>query len=243
MKMKTAMVTGAARRIGRAVALHLAKNGYRVAVHCHGSADAGAALVKTIEAAGGAAFLVQGNLQDEQRCATMVQEVRSQMPHVNVLVNSASTFTEDNVLSFSFDSLRDHMMINAFAPLLLSRSFACDCAVDCIVNFLDSRVVDYDDTHASYHLSKRTFDDITRMLAVELAPDVRVNAVAPGLILPPEGKGDDYVEMRRRENLLQRQGTLDEICMAVDFLVNNEFVTGQTVFVDGGRHLKGAFYR
>jgi len=243
MKMKTAMVTGAARRIGRAVALHLAKNGYRVAIHCHGSVEAGAALVKTIETAGGAAFLVQGNLQDEQRCAAMVQEVRCQMSHVNVLVNSASTFTEDNVLSFSFDSLRDHMMVNAFAPLLFSRAFACDSAVDCIVNFLDSRVVDYDDTHASYHLSKRTFDDITRMLAMELAPDVRVNAVAPGLILPPEGKGDDYVEMRRRENLLQRQGTLDEICMAVDFLVNNEFVTGQTVFVDGGRHLKGAFYR
>jgi pteridine reductase len=240
--MKTALVTGAARRIGRAVAVHLGQRGYRVAVHCHRSTVEGAAVVDAIEAAGGTAFLVQGNLQEEQSCAKLVQTVCRQTDRVDVLVNSASTFTEDNALDFSFDSLQNHLMVNAFAPLLLSRILARDRAVGCIVNFLDSRVVDYDATHASYHLSKRAFDAITRMLAVELAPEVRVNAVAPGLILPPEGKGDAYVEMRRKENLLQRQGTLDEICMAVDFLVSNGFVTGQTVFVDGGRHLNGAFY-
>ena len=240
--MKTAVVTGAGRRIGRAVALHLGKAGFCVAVHCHRSVQEGAALVKEIEAAGGEAFVIQGDLRNEGKCMEMVGEVLKKMPRVDVLVNSASTFTEDDVLSFSFEDLIEHMKVNAFAPLVLSRALARDGRVDCIVNFLDSRVVDYDAPHASYHLSKRAFDAITRMLAVELAPQVRVNAVAPGLILPPEGKGDDYVELRRKENLLQRQGTLEEVCMAVDFLVSNRFVTGQTVFVDGGRHVKGAFY-
>ncbi|MBN2718170.1 MAG: SDR family oxidoreductase [Deltaproteobacteria bacterium] len=241
--MKTVLVTGGARRIGRAVAVHLAESGFQVAVHVHESVAAGEQLVDELRQRHGHALLVKGDLSSESDCAQMVHELKAQVGQVAVLINCASTFTEDSVLSFPIEALVDHLKVNAFGPLVLSRLSVQQLATTCIVNFLDSRVVDYDALHASYHLSKRTFDAITRMLAMELAPQVRVNAVAPGLILPPEGKGDEYVEMRKKEIPLQRQGTLADICQAVDFLINSGFVTGQTLFVDGGRHLKGAFYQ
>ena len=240
--MKTALVTGAARRIGRAVATHLAKGGWQVAVHVHQSVQEGEQLVAALTTAGAHAFLVTGNLADAADCTKIVEGLLEKTGQTTLLINSAATFTEDHVMSFPLDALEDHIRVNAFGPLLLSRQMVQQAGTRCIVNFLDSRVVDYDSLHASYHLSKRVFDAVTRMLAVELAPDVRVNAVAPGLILPPAGQGEEYVAMRKKDVPLNRQGTLDEICMAVDFLVNNGFVTGQTIFVDGGRHLKGAFY-
>lgn len=241
--MKTALVTGGARRIGAAVAKHLAFQGFQVAVHCHGSVEESETLVRDLVDAGKNAFWVQGDLSKEHTAHQLIGEVKKKAGRLDVLVNNASIFNEDTVLDFSFERLMENTMVNTYAPLLLSRIFASDTASGCVVNFLDSRVVDYDGLHASYHLSKRTFDAITKMLALELAPKIRVNAVAPGLILPPEGKGAEYVEMRKKEIPLGRQGTLDEICLAVDFLLHNEFVTGQTIFVDGGRHLTGAFYR
>ncbi|MBN2529744.1 MAG: SDR family oxidoreductase [Deltaproteobacteria bacterium] len=240
--MRTALVTGAARRIGRAVATHLANSGFEVAVHCHRSVAEGEALVGSLQEAGHSAFAVTGDLSDEHACQNIVAQVLTRTKHLDVLVQSASTFTEDSVMSFSYADLEGHIKVNAFAPLILARAFAGRLHGGSIIHFLDSRVVDYDAQHASYHLSKRVFDAVTRMLAVELAPDVRVNAIAPGLILPPKGLGNAYVEMRKQEVPLKRQGTLDEICLAVDFLMANGFVTGQTIFVDGGRHLKGAFY-
>ena len=139
-------------------------------------------------------------------------------------------------------------MINALAPLLLSRSFVelnksrQPSLRPVIVNFLDSRITDYDRQHAAYHLAKRALFTLTKMMALEFAPGVRVNAVAPGLILPPSGKDRSYLEQLKSSNPLNSIGEVDQIVDAVRFLINNEYVTGQVIFVDGGRHLLSNTY-
>ena len=110
------------------------------------------------------------------------------------------------------------------------------------MNLLDSRITDYDREHAAYHLSKRMLFALTRMLALELAPRTIVNAVAPGLILPPEGKDEDYLRRMAHTVPLNRHGDAGDIEQAVLFLLRCEFVTGQVIFVDGGRHMEGRVY-
>ncbi|NQV31372.1 MAG: SDR family oxidoreductase, partial [Phycisphaeraceae bacterium] len=129
-------------------------------------------------------------------------------------------------------------------PLALSRAFAAQGQLTSghIINMLDSRVQDYYKLHVPYHLSKRSLLALTRMLAIELAPGVAVNAVAPGLILAPEGKGDEYLQALAHTNPLNRSGGPQDICEAVLFLLRSEFITGQIIYVDGGRHMKGHMY-
>ena len=134
------------------------------------------------------------------------------------------------------------MRINAWAPFVLGRALARERRGGCIVNLLDSRITDYDAEHAAYHLSKRMLATLTRMMALEFAPRVRVNAVAPGLILPPPGEDDGYLERLKRTNPLERHGEPADVAEAVLFLARSLFVTGQTIFVDGGRHMRGAVY-
>jgi NAD(P)-dependent dehydrogenase (short-subunit alcohol dehydrogenase family) len=110
------------------------------------------------------------------------------------------------------------------------------------VNVLDARMVDYDQHHLAYHLSKRLLHDLTRVLSCELAPDIRVNGIAPGIILPDRPDDPVLIEKYRQATLLKRIGTPEEYVQALLFLITNEFVTGQVIFVDGGRHLRGRFY-
>ena len=132
--------------------------------------------------------------------------------------------------------------VNALAPFLLSRAFAAQQREGCIINFLDTRIMDYDKTHVSYHLSKRMLFSITRMMALEFAPKVRVNAIAPGLILPPEGKDETYLQDLAPSNPLQTYGGPGDIVEAVLFLLRGRYITGQVVYVDGGRHMLGGVY-
>jgi pteridine reductase len=111
-----------------------------------------------------------------------------------------------------------------------------------IINMLDSRITDYDRQHVAYAIAKRTLFTLTKMTALEFAPGVRVNGVAPGLILPPSGKDQSYLEQLKSTNPLNGIGTIEQILEAVRFLVDNEFITGQIIFVDGGRNLLSNTY-
>ena len=145
-------------------------------------------------------------------------------------------------MDFTLADLDKNIRVNAFSPLVLSRMLARQEMNGAIVSFLDTRINDYDAEHAAYHLSKRMLYSMTRMLALELAPHIRVNAVAPGLILPPAGKDKTYLERRKHTNPLGSYGDVSQITDTVLFLLANDFVTGQIIFVDGGRHLKGSVY-
>jgi len=236
---KTALVTGGAKRLGRGIAAALAEAGADVVVHYRGSAADAASAAAEIETLGRRAWPLQADLADPQQAASLLPRAVEQAGGIDILINNASIFGLDGVLDFDLPALADNVQVNAVAPLQLCRAFAAAGRGGDIVNMLDCRIVDYDKRHAAYHLSKRMLFSITRMLALELAPDVKVNAVAPGLILPPPGEGADYLTTWAHTNPLQRHGSPEDVARAVLFLLRSPFVTGQVLYVDGGRHMKG----
>ncbi|MDX9973072.1 MAG: SDR family oxidoreductase [FCB group bacterium] len=242
LKGQVALVTGAAKRIGHAIALGLAEAGADVAVHYRRAGDEAAALCDSIRAKGRRAWAIQADLSEAAEAEALFSQVVDACDHVDILVNNASIFPENTILDVTPEDLHASMAVHAIAPLLLARRMAALGRSGCIVNLLDARVVDYDRIHAAYHLSKRALMSLTSMLALELAPSIRVNAVAPGLILPPEGKPADYLASLAHTNPLQAYGGPEDIASAVLFLVTSRFVTGQVIYVDGGRHLKGRVY-
>jgi pteridine reductase len=239
---KTVLVTGAAKRLGRAIALRAADAGMNVVAHYFSSERDAESLAREVGAKGRDAWLVRADLSDPNAAETLMSVAVEKAGGIDALVNSASIFRKSTVLDFTIDELEEEIRVNAYSPLLLCRAFAAFGKSGSIVNLLDSRINSYDAAHTAYHLSKRMLYSLTRMLAIELAPGIRVNGVAPGLILPPPGEPLSYLEQHRDENPLRRHGSPEEIADAVQFLLENDFVTGQVIYVDGGRHLNSSVY-
>lgn len=239
---KTALITGAAKRLGAALALALAAKGVRVVLHYNRAEAEAGALAQTIADAGGVACLVRADLSSEEAASGVVGQAVQEAGGLDILINNASAFEEMDFAGTTGTAIQENMAIHAVAPLVLSRHFAAQGRPGVIINMIDTMVMDYDRKHLPYHLSKRTLQTLTRVMAVEFAPDIRVNAVAPGLILPPAGKGKDYLEQLASSNPLHCHGGPEDIVKAVFYLLGAGFVTGQTLFVDGGRHLRGSMY-
>jgi pteridine reductase len=235
---KSALVTGAARRIGRAVSLALAREGANVAVHYGSSEKEAADLVAEIEGLEVRAVALRADLSDQAELESLVGRAGEELGKLEILVNNASIFPADTLETIDLESLERNVEINAWAPLVLTRAFAAQTERGHVVNLLDSRVSGFDRTHVAYILSKHVLSALTRICALELAPGIAVNGIAPGLILPPLGKDEDYVDRLARTVPLERRGAPEDIAAAAIFLVTSEFVTGETIYVDGGRHLK-----
>ncbi len=238
---QTVLVTGGAKRLGRAVALRLAQAGADVIVHCLRSVVEAEAVAGEIRALGRQAWVKQADLEDAAQAEAMFDRARRAAGKVDILVNSAAIFPQGRLADLAAAELERNLRVNALAPLVLGRALARSGG-GCIVNLLDSRMTDYDAEHVAYHLSKRMLHDLTRMMALEFAPRVRVNAVAPGLILPPPGADEGYLERFKTSNPLQSYGSPADVAEAVLFLARGGFITGQVIFVDGGRHMRGAVY-
>ena len=234
-----ALVTGAARRLGRAVALALACEGASVIVHYRNSGHEARAVAREVEACGVRAWTVQGDLARAEAVETLWQDAIDQAGQVDILVNNASIFEPSTLRDVTAEELNRNVQIHALAPLQLARRFAVQAAPGVVVNLLDTRVVTHDRSHVAYHLSKQMLHSLTHMMALEFAPRVRVNAVAPGLVLPPPGKDERYLARLAESVPLRRHGSADDVAEAVVFLVRSAFVTGQVIFVDGGSHLRG----
>lgn len=245
LKGRTALVTGAAKRLGRDTALALAEGGADVVVHYRTSRDEAEQVTEQIRRLGRRAHCLGADLSDPAQAGQLVARSIEATGPVSILVNNASIFPSDTILDATWDAVLDSVRIHALAPLELSRGLAAQSPAPSpadVINLLDSRVNDYDREHASYHLGKRMLLALTRMLALELAPAVKVNAVAPGLILPPEGQDESYLERLAHTNPLHRVGAASSIAAAVRYLVESDFVTGQVIYIDGGRHMKGSVY-
>lgn len=232
-----ALVTGAARRIGRSIALELARAGFDVAVH-HNNSEADAAdTVREIEALGRRAVALQADLTDEAAARRLVPDAAALGP-LTLLVNNASVFEDDRVGGLTRDSWDRHIETNLRAPIVLAEEFAARAPDgSCVVNLLDQRVQKPDPRFFSYSLSRAGLWWATRTLAQALAPRIRVNGVGPGPTLPSIHQTPEEFAAEAANTLLQRPGDPAEVARAVLYLVDAPLVTGQMIAVDGGQHL------
>lgn len=240
MTVGVALVTGAAKRIGRAIALDLAAAGWDVAVHYRGSGEAAAEVVAMIEAGGRRAVALSADLADEAQAAGLVAAAAAALGPVTLLVNNAAIFELDRPATADLRSWNRHMAINLRAPLVLTQGLLAqlpDGAAANVVNLIDQRVLNLTPNYTSYTISKVGLWALTQHLARALAPRVRVNAIAPGPALP--GPGTTAAEFRAmcRSMPLGRGTTPDEICRALRLILEAPAMTGQMIALDGGQHL------
>jgi pteridine reductase len=239
---KVALVTGAAKRLGKATALALAEAGAHIIIHYNSSDRAARQLKQQVRDRGVDAWMVRADVSAPGECEKLFKQAADAAGRIDILINNASIFKRQTLAVLTEPDLYKNIRINAVAPLLLSRKFAAQGGQGVIINFLDTHITEYHSSHAAYHISKRMLFTLTRMLALEFAPSVRVNAVAPGLILPPEGEDEGYLKAHADRNPLQTYGDENDISAAVLFLIQSSFITGQVIFVDGGYHMKGSTY-
>lgn len=235
-----ALVTGAGQRIGRAIALDLARNGWAVAVHYRTSAEAAAAVVAEIDAAGGRAIALAADLAVEDDVATLVPRAVAALGPLGCLVNNASVFEHDTAATATRASWDQHMEPNLRAPLVLSQAFAAALPADSggvIVNLLDERVWSLTPYFLSYTVSKAGLWTLTRTLALALAPRIRVNGIGPGPALPSVRQSAAEFARQCAMMPLGRGTTPEEICVALRFILAAPSMTGQMIALDGGQHL------
>ncbi len=241
LKGKIAVVTGGAVRIGRAISLALADAGADVVVHHSGSTAEADTTVAEIASHGRRALGVSADFSDPVPAAqSVLAEAFNEFGRVDVLINSAAIFGSGTLASMSESDWDRHFAINLKAPCFLCREFAARHAAGspgCIINIVDWRALRPRPGNLAYTLTKAALVTMTEILAQELAPDIRVNAVAPGAILPPAGAGDGYLERLANKIPLRRTGTVEDVTSAVLYLVQSEFITGDVLCVTGGEHL------
>jgi hypothetical protein len=238
-----ALVTGAALRIGRAIALELAAHGFDLAIHTrheHASADEAAVLARAL---GARAEVLVADLADEAACRALLPAAVAGLGRVDAVVNNASVFHHDDAMSSSPAAMAAHWQVNTTAPVLLAQALATHLAArgasarGCVVNLLDQKLWNPNPDHFSYTLSKAALSEATVLLAQALAPQVRVVAVAPGVTLPSGPMTDAQFAQAHRMTPLQRSSTPEDIARAVRFLIESPAITGTTLLVDGGQHL------
>jgi len=236
---RTALVTGAARRVGRHLALALAGAGARVVVHHHTSADEAASLVATIVDDGGQAATVSGDLTDPAVAAGLIEQASAPFGPLDVLVNNASLFAPGEVLDTELAEWERYQAIHGTAPFLLSREFARALPTGrdgVIVNMNDWRAGRPGPDHFAYTMSKVTLHGLTRSLAQALGPrGIRVCELALGAVLPPEGGEEGYLHTLRDEIPTRRFPQLDDVASALLLIVGNQALNGEVIHVDGGR--------
>lgn len=233
-----ALVTGGARRIGRAIVLTLARAGWDVAVHHRDSENDAARTADEARALGVKAVVVQADLSDETQVRGLVAEAAEAFGPLSVLVNNASVFEDDRVGALDRTIWDRHIETNLRAPLVLAETFAAQAPDgSAIVNLLDQRVLKPDPRFVSYALSRNGLWWATRTLAQALAPRIRVNGVGPGPTLPSIHQTADDFAAEAAGTLLQRPGSPEAVAEAVRWLIDADMVTGQMIAVDGGQHL------
>jgi pteridine reductase len=259
-----ALVTGAGRRLGRAVALALAERGYDVAVHFHRSREEADEVVRGVEARGRRGLAVAADLFAADAADRLMDAVEAAFPRLELVVNNASIFEPGSLLETTPTDFDQNLAIHLRTPFFLIQRLAArwvpagfgraaqgapagdptpapagpPAGQPQVINLLDTRVARDVVDHFAYTVSKKALHELTRLAARALAPHLRVNAVAPGVILPPPGATDAYLARRAATVPLGRVGAVEDVVRAVCYLLDNPFVTGETLYVDGGEHLR-----
>jgi NAD(P)-dependent dehydrogenase (short-subunit alcohol dehydrogenase family) len=236
------VVTGAAKRLGREIALELGRAGFDVGVHFRSSRDEAEATAAELRAAGARAQAFQADLTDPSACRALLPAVAAHFTRVDAVVNNASLFEYDAPASFSTDAMDRHWRANVAPAVMLAQALHEQLAggdrTGCVVNLLDQKLWNPNPDYFSYTLSKAALQAATVMLAQALAPRVRVCGVAPGVTLVSGPMNDREFAQAHTMTPLQRSSTPEDIARAVRFLIESPAITGTTLLVDGGQHLQ-----
>jgi NAD(P)-dependent dehydrogenase (short-subunit alcohol dehydrogenase family) len=237
---KVALVTGGAKRIGKAIARHLAAHGFAVAIHCHSSQEEGSVLAEEIKGDGGEAVVVTADLTNPQALETLVPQVREKLGPLQLLINNASIFNDDAADDFEWQNWDAHFAVHLKAPVALTRAMATalpEPLEGMVVNIIDQRVHRLNPRFFSYTLSKSALWTATQTMAQAYAPRIRINAIGPGPTLKNNRQEDDDFAQQVDAILLQRGPELSEFGATIRYLWEARSVTGQMIAIDGGQHL------
>jgi NAD(P)-dependent dehydrogenase (short-subunit alcohol dehydrogenase family) len=240
--MSTVLITGGAKRIGFEIAKFFAKKGYDIALHCNSSIEIATENAKFLQEK----FKIrckayQFNLENCNEIPNFFQTILHNFPQIDVLVNNASFFEKSSIKNTTLQGLIRNFSVHFFAPSLLCQAFAMQSNLQngLIINMLDKNTTRTKTQYFNYLQSKKSLLELTKYLAVELAPKIRVNAISPGFIIEEEGILPDasYISHKLSSIPLKKQGSVDDIILAVEYLLNGKYVNGQNLFVDGGAFL------
>jgi NAD(P)-dependent dehydrogenase (short-subunit alcohol dehydrogenase family) len=236
----TVLVTGAGRRLGRAIALDFANRGWRVGIHCHTASAEAAELVAEIEGRGGKAAVFAADLGQLAVLGPLIEACVEALGPPTCLINNAARFGWDSLATVDEDSWQGHLDVNLRAPIFLAQAFAKalpDDKTGNVINLIDQKVLRPDPGYFSYTIAKAALWTATQTMAQALAPRIRVNAIAPGPVLKSEGQSQAAFEREWQATLLQRAVDPADVTAAIHFLVDTPSITGQMIALDAGQHL------
>ena len=233
--MPTAIITGGGVRLGKAMALHLAKKGHDIALHHNASSENAEATIAEIRSLGVSCEPFPCDFTDLSAVENLIKEILTGFSNIDILINCAANFIQEDIEHTSTRSLEDTFHINLLTPYILMREYKKQINRGVIVNILDERIARNVPTFAAYSVAKVGLSHLTHLASIEWGASVRVNGIAPGLILPPAGGTADYLERGKKLIPTLTHGTVDDICRGLDYLVESTFVNGETLFIDGGQ--------
>jgi len=240
MKNKNLLITGAATRVGKAIALHFAERGWNIALHYFRSSAKAKELKKIIEQHWVKVALIKADLKNSKQTEKIISLAKKKLGAINCLVNNAALFEKDDITNFTNKSWNDHLNINLLAPTILTKQFAKQApkkTVSNIINIIDQRIFNLTPFFMSYTISKSGLQTLTKTMAMRLGPNIKVNAIAPGPTIKSKRQTDKHFRNQVRSTLLQKTVRSEDICDTVEFLINNNSVTGQIIAVDSGQNL------
>jgi len=240
MKNKNLLITGGSTRIGKAIALHFSKIGWNVAIHYFNSSRDAKKLKKIIEKNKVKVILIKADLKKISEVEKIIPTARKKLGTINCLINNAALFEKDDISSFKIKSWNDHLNINLLAPTILIKYFVKQSSkktTSNIINIIDQRVFKLTPVFMSYTISKSALYTLTKTMAMRLSPNIKVNGIAPGPTMKSKRQSNKHFNKQAKSTLLKKAVGLDDICDTVEFLVNNNSVTGEVVAVDSGQNL------
>jgi len=240
MKNKNLLITGAATRIGKAIALHFAERGWNIAIHYFKSSSKAKNLKKIIEQNWSKAALIKADLKNTKQVEKIIPLAKKQLGTIDCLINNAALFEKDDILNFTTKSWNDHLNINLLAPTILIKQFAKQASKKTksnIINIIDQRIFKLTPIFMSYTLSKSALYTLTKTMSMRLSPNIKVNGIAPGPTIKSKRQSAKHFNKQAKSTLLKKPVGPEDICDTVEFLINNNSITGQVIAVDSGQNL------
>jgi len=237
---KNILITGGATRIGREIGIHFSKKGWNVAIHYFKSSSKAKNLKKILEKNSVKVVLIKADLKNSKQVEMVISVAKKKLGTINCLINNAALFEKDDILSFTTKSWNDHLNTNLLAPAILIKQFARQASkktISNIINIIDQRVFKLTSVFMSYTLSKSALYTLTKTMAMRLGPNIKVNGIAPGPTIRSKRQSTKHFNKQAESTLLKKPVGTDDICDTVEFLVNNNSITGQVIAVDSGQNL------